>query len=231
VPTTTRRPRGSLTQDEVVDEALALIDEDGVPALTMRRLADRLGVNPMTLYLRFERKDDLLAAVIARRLADLPVVTLDGTVEDRLVALTRSIRDQLVGVGDLLPTIRSGHHLSAPMLAGTESALALLDEAGLRGADAVDAFRSLFWHAVGFAVLRPSLYARAPELLEGVELSADDHPHLTGLRDEFGDFDPDDLFERTTRALVTGLTGHHHPNDHHPNDHHPNDHHPNEEHP
>ena len=204
--TTTRRPPGSLTQDEVVDEALALIEDSGVASLTMRRLADRLGVNPMTLYLRFENKDALVAALVGRRLAQVAPVVADGPLPDRLVAWARSVRDQLIGVGDLLPAVRSGRHLSAAMLSGSEAGLALLDEAGLRGQEAVDAFRSLFWHAVGFAVLQPSLHARAPELLRDADLTADDHPHLAAAREHLGEFDPDDLFERTTRALVRGLT-------------------------
>ena len=43
-----RRPR--LTRERVVTEALAVIAEDGVPALTMRSLASRLGVVPGAVY-------------------------------------------------------------------------------------------------------------------------------------------------------------------------------------
>ena len=49
--TSTRtRPRGSLTREEIIKEALALLEEHGPGALSMRRLADRLGVAPNTLY-------------------------------------------------------------------------------------------------------------------------------------------------------------------------------------
>lgn len=205
--TATRRPRGSLTQDEVVDVALVLIEEHGVEALTMRRLAEHLGVNPMTLYLRFDNKDALLAAMVARRLSEVRTDHVDGSLEDRLVAWTRSVRDQLVGVGDLLTALRPAHHLATPMLDGSEAGLALLIEAGLDGADAVDAFRSLFWHAVAFATLGASLHAHAPEMLRDAELSPDTHPRLTALHPYLDEFDPDALVERTTRALVRGLLG------------------------
>ncbi len=189
----------------MIDEALALVESDGVAALTMRRLADRLGVNPMTLYLRFENKEELLGAMVGRRLAEIDAPAPDGSLEDRLTTWTCSVRDQLVVVGALLPAVSSGHQLASTMLDGSETGLALIAEAGIDDADAVDALRSLFWHAVAFAVLRPTMHAHAPELLRNGSLSPDDHPNLTRLAGGFGEFDPDDLFERTTRALVRGL--------------------------
>lgn len=204
MPTVTRRPRGSLTKDEVVDEALALVDADGVASLTMRGLAERLGVNPMTLYLRYENKDALLAAMVARRLSSVRTTDTGGTVEDRLVTWALAVRAQLHGLGNLLPALRD-QHLATTMLDGTDAGLALLQDAGLTGAAAVDAFRSLFWHTVGMAALGESLHAHAPDLLASATPSPDTHPHLVALAPHFDEFDPEALAERTTRALVRGL--------------------------
>jgi AcrR family transcriptional regulator len=63
----TRAPRRSKT--DVVDAALALLDRVGLPDLSMRRLADELGVQPSALYWHVENKQELLAAVSARILA------------------------------------------------------------------------------------------------------------------------------------------------------------------
>ncbi len=206
-----RRKRGSLTPEEVLAEAHGLIEDDGVDALTMRRLADRLGVNPMTLYLRFENRDELVGALVASRLQQvLAPVDAGGSpagtpVEEQLVDWARSVREALVGLGPLMSQVRDGRHLGAAVLDLTERGLAAVTAAGLDGSVAVAAFRSLFWHAVGFAVLQPSLWAHAPALFDGVELDAGSHPQLARLAGELGPFDADDLFERTTRALVTGL--------------------------
>ena len=70
------RPRlgeRTLSRADVVDEALALADAEGVDALTMRRLGRELGVEAMALYTHVRSKDDLLAAVGSRILADLDV--------------------------------------------------------------------------------------------------------------------------------------------------------------
>jgi TetR/AcrR family transcriptional regulator, tetracycline repressor protein len=56
------KPR-DLTRDKVVDAALALVDTIGADALTMRGVADAVGVTPMALYNHFSSKRDLLAAI------------------------------------------------------------------------------------------------------------------------------------------------------------------------
>jgi TetR/AcrR family tetracycline transcriptional repressor len=57
-----RKPR-DLTREKVVDVALTLIDNTGADALTMRGLADAIGVTPMALYNHFSSKRDLLSAI------------------------------------------------------------------------------------------------------------------------------------------------------------------------
>ncbi|TPL35535.1 TetR/AcrR family transcriptional regulator [Mesorhizobium sp. B2-4-8] len=55
--------RGDLSRDKLIASAIELIDEGGADALTMRALADLVGVTPMALYNHFSSKRDLLAAV------------------------------------------------------------------------------------------------------------------------------------------------------------------------
>ena len=52
-------------KDDIVQAALELLEEEGADALTMRRLADRLGVKAPSLYKHLAGKDDLEAALIA----------------------------------------------------------------------------------------------------------------------------------------------------------------------
>ncbi|BAS18300.1 uncharacterized HTH-type transcriptional regulator Mb1388c (plasmid) [Arthrobacter sp. Hiyo8] len=66
-----RRPRGSLTREQVVEAALALADEEGLEALTMPMLARRLKCGVMTIYGYVNSKEDLLDAIAQRGLRDL----------------------------------------------------------------------------------------------------------------------------------------------------------------
>ena len=61
-PKTTPRPR--LTRDLVMKKALEVADHEGIDALTMRRLAQELGVEAMSLYHHVANKDQLLDGLI-----------------------------------------------------------------------------------------------------------------------------------------------------------------------
>src|SRR5437868_4657791 len=64
------RPNNSAeTRAQIVDAALALIDAEGLEALSTRRLAGELGMRGPTLYHYFANKDALLEAV-RERIAD-----------------------------------------------------------------------------------------------------------------------------------------------------------------
>lgn len=62
----TAEERVRLSRETVIDGALALADAEGLEGLTIRRLAERLGVTPMALYWHFKNKDRLLDAVVDR---------------------------------------------------------------------------------------------------------------------------------------------------------------------
>src|SRR6185437_6385691 len=61
----------SLSRERICREALALVDEEGLEALSMRRLGARLGVEAMSLYRHVRDKRDLLDALHAAVLGDL----------------------------------------------------------------------------------------------------------------------------------------------------------------
>jgi TetR/AcrR family tetracycline transcriptional repressor len=61
-----RQTEGRLSREAVADGALALADAEGLEAVTIRRLAQELGVTPMALYWHFKNKDELLTGVAGR---------------------------------------------------------------------------------------------------------------------------------------------------------------------
>jgi AcrR family transcriptional regulator len=60
----TAQPRVPLSKERVLGAAVALADEGGVDALSMRRLAQELGVVPMALYKHVANKDEMLGGMI-----------------------------------------------------------------------------------------------------------------------------------------------------------------------
>src|SRR6266498_3225199 len=61
-----RAPRNSLSDERILQEALALIDELGLEGLTTRALGRRLGVDSTAVYRHFRSKDELLSALAGR---------------------------------------------------------------------------------------------------------------------------------------------------------------------
>ena len=62
------RPK-KLELDTIVDTALAVLDADGIDAVSFRRVGAELGVSHMTLYTYFDSKESLLNAMVARTLS------------------------------------------------------------------------------------------------------------------------------------------------------------------
>jgi AcrR family transcriptional regulator len=63
-----RRPR--LTREAIVTAAIELADEEGLAAVSIRRVAAKLDTRPMGLYSHFERKDDLLDLMLDAIIGD-----------------------------------------------------------------------------------------------------------------------------------------------------------------
>lgn len=97
-----RHDRGSVTET-----ALRLLDEVGLPDLSMRRLATELGVQPSALYWHFDSKQALLAAV-ADRILDRIDATPDAT---PVLTVARGIRDALLAYRDGAEVVMSSYAL------------------------------------------------------------------------------------------------------------------------
>jgi hypothetical protein len=101
-----RRPR--LTRERVVAEALAVIAQDGVQALTMRSLAARLGVVPGALYHHVRNKQQLQDLVLDNVLAEVQVdldPSLPWTEQLKLLAQQlRQVLEDHPGVAGILKT-------------------------------------------------------------------------------------------------------------------------------
>ncbi|GLZ78640.1 TetR family transcriptional regulator [Actinorhabdospora filicis] len=73
-----RGPKQGLTSDAVVRAAIELADADGLAALSMRKVAERLGVGAMTLYTYVPAKDELVALMVDAALGERPVPVGEG---------------------------------------------------------------------------------------------------------------------------------------------------------
>ncbi|MGW6374871.1 TetR/AcrR family transcriptional regulator C-terminal domain-containing protein [Rhodococcus sp. NPDC055112] len=89
-----------LRRGDVLDGAIAILDEYGLGDLTMRRLATSLGVQPGALYWHFPNKQTLLAAITDEMLARVsaPIEAKDW--DTRLRTVAHRMRDALLAHRD-----------------------------------------------------------------------------------------------------------------------------------
>lgn len=151
-----RRPgnRAGLDSDQVLAVARDVVRGEGVEGLTMRRLAERLGVAPNALYSHYADKGALLDAVLDSLLGEVASSHRNQVDwRDALVALMVASRRMLLDHQEFLP------HLMARPMRGPNAArlgeetLALLEHGGINGPVAVDALRALLTFTFGSVVL------------------------------------------------------------------------------
>jgi len=146
-------PRYRLTRDRVVAEALALIAQEGVPALTMRALAARLEVVPGALYRHVRSKERLQDLVLDGVLADVNC-DIDRALPwtEQIKVLAYRLRNVLAdhpGVAGLL-TVRDP--LGPHSLAMAEAFLRPLHTAGIPRHEIGPAYFLIVGYVLGFEV-------------------------------------------------------------------------------
>jgi AcrR family transcriptional regulator len=182
----TTRSRGTLNREAIAAAALELLDRDGLDALSMRKLADELGVGTMTLYGYFRGKSELLDAVI-----DVSVTeggtSIDGTWRERAAGLARGMRAYLERHPALVQ-IRLRQTMTRPrQFRVTEQVVRALVDAGLPHDEAARAFRLLFTYVFGYVAFSPDAAAdsaRAEVRTSLAALPPDEYPLLSSMVDE-----------------------------------------------
>jgi AcrR family transcriptional regulator len=133
----------NLTRERVCREALALVDEEGLDALTMRRLGTRLGVEAMSLYKHVRDKADLLdalhGAVLGHLADELPAPgRADAEIDWRelLAGLARALRKTLLAHPNVVPLVATRPVRAPEALQPVSEATMALVRAGFSARDA-----------------------------------------------------------------------------------------------
>jgi TetR/AcrR family tetracycline transcriptional repressor len=154
---TQRASRARINRRQIVEVAVEIARAGDVDRLTIRALANRLGVSPMALYRHVADKDDLLDDVVDTLLAERwrPRAAEDdwrGWLTEAADTLRRFLVEQPVALHVYL-----AHPVVSPAaLARMEAMLAVLRRAGHDDASATLAYGALHTYTIGFAALEAS---------------------------------------------------------------------------
>jgi AcrR family transcriptional regulator len=153
-----------LSRDRVLAAAVELADADGLAALSMRRLAARLGVEAMSLYYHVRNKNEVLGGILERVLSELelPLAGTPWKLALRTTALSaHAVLDRHRWAATLLMTPGVS---SATRARWMESVLASLAAAGLPPGLADHAYHALDSYVVGFTLWQSSIPFSAAQL-------------------------------------------------------------------
>lgn len=213
-----RRPRRKpLDQAQVVRAALALLDEVGLDELTMRRLAERLGVKAASLYRHVRNKDELLVLLGDEISGEIPFPNPAGGWREQLVEAAWNVRRGLLAHRDGARVLASTAPFGPRRLRHIDTLLGILRAGGLSDRDAARAA----YHANNFVTefaadeARFAAFAREPgasrrTLLADVRrtfrsLPRAEYPNIVDLADHLAYDDMDALFEFGIELLLRGL--------------------------
>lgn len=146
-----RRGRRPLNRGEIVAAAVALVEAEGLAALTMRRVADGLGVAPMSIYRHVEDRRGLLLAMldeVASGISPDEAATPRAEVVGILDALHRAFLEHPW----VVPVLASDGLASRKILPLMDRAFDALFRAGLGALEASRAWRVLFHFVAGEAL-------------------------------------------------------------------------------
>ena len=197
-----------LSADLIFSAALRLVDEEGLDALTMRRLAETIGVATMSLYSHVATKEDVLLGVVNLVTGEIALPTPDVPPWEALRSVTREFRHVALRHPNLVPLIMRQPPTGAEGLRTLEVALDALRRAGIEPARAAPAYRLMASFAIGFVSLECGGFFRPVDVGAGgqvapIELSA--IPRIVEMAPYLATWDAGEEFEKGMDAVISVL--------------------------
>jgi AcrR family transcriptional regulator len=181
-------PRVPLSRERVLRAAIDLADEGGVESLTMRRLAQKLGVEPMSLYNHAANKDDILDGMVDAVVSEINDVVSE--IEVPSGDWKTAMRQRVLSAREILlrhpwapDVIESRTNMSTTMLRYFDSVIGLFREAGFSTDLTHHAMHALGSRALGFT---QELYDDSQELGPDemaifLQQIAGEYPNITAM--------------------------------------------------
>ena len=213
--TTKTRPRGFLSRELIIKEALALLDEHGPGALSMRRLADRLGVAPTALYTHVRGKADLIDGLIDQVYAGLDLEPHpSGDWTQQLTTLSQSIRAHLLAHPAVVPYALQQPGIGPHGLRLGEAIYNVLRPAGFSDQAVVGTVYALLTYILGFVALEVPRAGTDPQTSDEfvrrmwaffAALPPGEFPHTVDLAAHLARISTDEQFQFGIRTFLAGL--------------------------
>ncbi|MGO9155723.1 TetR/AcrR family transcriptional regulator C-terminal domain-containing protein [Mycobacterium sp.] len=216
-PSPAGKGNGQLNRAIILQTALRIVDRDGVDGLSMRRLSEAVGRDPVMLYRHVSNKAAVLDGVAEMVLAQLSVDSTDPDWAGQLRAVARDFRQLALRHPNVVPLLVT-RPLATPlgqrqpgMLRPLEDVLALLTSAGFTGEDALHIYRILFGYLYGHILNELQEIIERPEETDDVlrlglhRLAITEFPQLRQLAPVLACYDGAAELDRFLDLLLPGM--------------------------
>ena len=176
------RPR--LTRERVLQAAVALADEAGIQALSMRKLGEQVGVEAMSLYKHVANKDDLLDGMVDSVFGEIELAPDEPDWRIAMGDRATSVRSVLKRHAWAVPLMQSRTNPGPSTLSHLDALIGLLRAAGFSVILTAHALSVIDAYVYGFAMQEKALpfdtEERSTEAIEDIlaAMPEDEWPHL-----------------------------------------------------
>ncbi len=158
-----------LSKGRILRTALRLADEDGIEALSMRKIAEKLDVTAMSLYHHVENKDEIIDGIVDLVISEMDVPQAGDDWKAAMRSRALSAHEVLLRHPWAIATIVRRINVGPAMIRYINGTLGCLVEAGFSYAMADQALNAMESHIYGFTLqelnfpIEPSEYAHQAE--------------------------------------------------------------------
>ncbi len=191
-----RREQPALTQQQIVAEAIKLLDADGLEALTMRKLGAALGAVATAVYWHVANKDELLELVVDEVYGEVEVPRVADPSEWRPAAdaAARSVRAMIVRHPWVAPTLADVgmNYLGPNLMRISDDLLGTYLAAGFELIEADQAANTVLGYVIGVASVEAATISKLKrtgkdmtawqaEVWPAAVKAAEPYPHMRAL--------------------------------------------------
>jgi AcrR family transcriptional regulator len=213
--TGSRAPRLRLSRERVLRSALDLADSGGVGALTIRSLAEELGVKPMSLYYYVANKEEILDGIVDIVFSEMDLPVVGGAWRTEISRRAHSARNVLRRHPWAIQLLQSRTSPGPATLRHHDAVLGTLRAGGFSREATAHAYAVLDAFIYGFAVQEASLPFEGPDGVTDVAqpimelMAAGEYPHMTDMTVGYylqPGYDFADEFQFGLTMLLEGLS-------------------------
>jgi AcrR family transcriptional regulator len=199
------RPR-SLSHGAIAEAALAVIDRDGLDALSMRVVAAQLDVGVMALYryVASRQEIDFLVTDLIFSAVD-PCVKQSARWQEQAAELASRAHTAITAHPAVVPLLLANHQSSPNAWRWLEAMLAALTKAGFTGQERIMAFRCLIAYVLGAIMNETFMPLAGQGTADIATLPADTFPFAAETAHDAPAVTPDQEFRQGLAIILQGL--------------------------